>query len=164
MLHCLNKVVAYHALVNGCEGDRQSREHRCGSQLQYFTVNHTISDLCLFLWIKKQLKNSFSRILGFTSSSQTCSMPHSECSETNKLKQMDSGRGFDHHCFTLICVSVKIQVRALAQSGIQSNAFVFQRFHFQWFESISSFRTIIPPETVVLNGAHPHPNLPPILE
>ena len=98
-------------------GDRQSREHRCGSQLQCFTVNHTISDICLFLWTKNQLKNSFSRILGFTSSSQTCSMPHSQCRETDKLKQMDSGRTFDHHCFTLIRVSLKFQGRSFAQSG-----------------------------------------------
>ena len=45
-------------------------------------------------------------------------MPRSERRDTNKLKQMDSGRAFDHHCcFTLMRVSVKIQGRALAQNG-----------------------------------------------
>ena len=34
------------------EGDRQSREHRCDSQLQCFTMNYTISNICLFLWSK----------------------------------------------------------------------------------------------------------------
>ena len=33
-------------------GDRQSREHRRGSQLQCFMVNYTIIKICLFLWTK----------------------------------------------------------------------------------------------------------------
>ena len=40
------------------EGDRQSREHRCDSQLQGFTVNHAIRNISLFVWTKNQLKNS----------------------------------------------------------------------------------------------------------
>ena len=30
-------------------GERQSREHRRGSQLQCFMVNYTISNICLFV-------------------------------------------------------------------------------------------------------------------
>ena len=95
-------------------GDRQCREHQVTVKCN---LSRQITQLAIYV-DSYGLKNSFSRFIGFTSSSQTCSMPHSECRETNKLKQMDSGRAFDHHCcFTLMRVSVKIQGRALAQNG-----------------------------------------------
>ena len=93
-------------------GDRQCREHQVTVKCN---LSRQITQLAIYV-DSYGLKNSFSRFIGFTSSSQTCSMPHSECRETNKLKQMDSGRGFDHHCFTLIRVSLKTLGRVLVQS------------------------------------------------
>ena len=40
-------------------GDRQSREHRCGSQLQSFTANYTISNICMFVLMDQTLIEEF---------------------------------------------------------------------------------------------------------
>ena len=38
---------------------RQSREHRCGSQLQSFTANYTISNICMFIPMDQTLIKEF---------------------------------------------------------------------------------------------------------
>ena len=41
------------------EGDRQSREHRCDSQLQCFTMNYTISNIQMFIVMDQTLIEEF---------------------------------------------------------------------------------------------------------